>query len=110
MQGAALLRWMGSEMPEVALKLVSCVKKNEKDARDVVMSLFGDVAKCFDDAKGSVLYTAECMLKNGVPRILNVITVVHKVAGCAVRSKKDGRLCITATTASDETCPFAFGI
>lgn len=101
---------MGREMPEVALKVVSCVKRNERDARDTLMSLFGDGAKCFDEARGSVLYTAECMLKNGVPRILNVITMMHKVAGCAVRNKKEGRLCVTATTVNDETCPFAFGI
>ncbi|XP_034252675.1 uncharacterized protein LOC117652113 [Thrips palmi] len=107
---AAMLRWMGREMPELAIKLVSCVKKSERDARDSIMSLFGDVAKCFDDAKGSVLYTAECMLKNGVPRILNVITVAHKVAACTVKNKKEGRLCVTVTNVNDEACPFAIGL
>ncbi|KAE8738092.1 hypothetical protein FOCC_FOCC016435, partial [Frankliniella occidentalis] len=52
------------KLPEVSLKLVSCVKKNDKEVRESLGNMFSDVGRCFDEAKGSVLSTSECLLAN----------------------------------------------
>ncbi|KAK3910487.1 50S ribosomal protein L17 [Frankliniella fusca] len=99
------------QVPEVSLKLVSCVKKNDREIRESIGNLFGDVGKCFDDAKGSVLTTLDCMLTNGVLHTQGAIAVVHRVLGCTLQKQKsEFRLCLSATTASDDTCPFAVGV
>ena len=97
-------------MPEMTLKVVSCVKKSDKEVREVTSNLFGDLSKCYDETKGSVLFSIECVLKNSLNHLLNVISVSQKVAACAFKNKNAGRLCVSVTNAQDETCPFAIGI
>lgn len=109
-QGQQFFTWAAKNLPEIALRLASCVKKNDKEVRDVAVNLFTDIGMCFGDAKGSIMYTTECMLKNGVARLLNAISVGHKVTGCTFKNKSTGRLCVSITQVQDEACPFAVGI
>ncbi|XP_026290088.1 uncharacterized protein LOC113214814 isoform X2 [Frankliniella occidentalis] len=110
-KGARFFKWASEQLPEVSLKLVSCVKKNDKEVRESLGNMFSDVGRCFDEAKGSVLSTSECLLANGVPHMQGALGVTHRVLACAFQKQKsEFRLCLSATTAGDESCPLAVGL
>ncbi|KAJ1522091.1 hypothetical protein ONE63_002402 [Megalurothrips usitatus] len=101
--------WVARELPVVVLKSVECVKKNQRELSAALLALFSDVGKCFDDAKGSVLSTAECLLRNSMARMINTVSTAHKIIDC-LGYGRNGRLCVSVSNVKDEQCPLLVGV